>query len=60
VSSFRAGRGFRLDFFCDYGSNILLGERVFFDFNCVVLAVCLVKVGDLELARSYQYSRASS
>src|SRR5262245_14926861 len=24
-------------FFCDYGSNILLGERVFFNFNCVVL-----------------------
>ena len=27
-------------FFCDYGSNILLGERVFFNFNCVVLDVC--------------------
>ena len=33
-------------FCCDYGSNILLGERVFFNFNCVVLDVCLVKVGD--------------
>src|SRR5438128_10719482 len=22
-------------FFCDYGSNSLLGERVFFNFNCV-------------------------
>src|SRR5262245_21503544 len=33
-------------FFCDYGSNILLGERVFFNFNCVVLDVCVVKVGD--------------
>jgi maltose O-acetyltransferase len=33
-------------FFCDYGSNILLGERVFFNFNCVVLDVCLVKIGD--------------
>jgi maltose O-acetyltransferase len=29
-------------FFCDYGSNIHLGERVFFNFNCVVLDVCLV------------------
>jgi maltose O-acetyltransferase len=28
-------------FFCDYGSNILLGERVFFNFNCVVLDVCI-------------------
>ncbi|HEX4590024.1 MAG TPA: sugar O-acetyltransferase [Gemmataceae bacterium] len=36
-------------FFCDYGSNILLGERVFFNFNCVVLDVCLVKIGDLTL-----------
>src|SRR4051794_40090681 len=27
-------------FFCDYGANILLGERVFFNFNCVVLDVC--------------------
>jgi maltose O-acetyltransferase len=33
-------------FFCDYGANILLGERVFFNFNCVVLDVCLVKIGD--------------
>jgi maltose O-acetyltransferase len=32
-------------FFCDYGSNILLGERVFFDFNCIVLDVCPVTVG---------------
>src|SRR5262245_51750277 len=36
-------------FFCDYGSNILLGERVFFNFNCVVLDVCLVEIGDLTL-----------
>lgn len=33
-------------FFCDYGWNILLGERVFFNFNCVVLDVCQVKIGD--------------
>src|SRR5262249_49259658 len=33
-------------FFCDYGSNILLGERVFFNFNCVVLDVCRVEIGD--------------
>src|SRR6202163_3215497 len=36
-------------FFCDYGSNILLGKRVFFNFNCVVLDVCLVKIGDFTL-----------
>lgn len=23
-------------FFCDYGANIELGERVFFNFDCVV------------------------
>lgn len=33
-------------FFCDYGSNILLGERVYFNFQCVVLDVCEVKIGD--------------
>jgi len=36
-------------FYCDYGSNILLGERVFFNFNCVVLDVCEVRVGDFTL-----------
>jgi maltose O-acetyltransferase len=36
-------------FFCDYGSNILLGERVFFNFNCVVLDVCMVEIGDFTL-----------
>ena len=36
-------------FFCDYGSNILLGERVFFNFNCIVLDVCPVTVGDYTL-----------
>jgi maltose O-acetyltransferase len=33
-------------FYCDYGSNILLGDRVFFNFNCVVLDVCRVTIGD--------------
>ena len=33
-------------FFCDYGSHIELGERVFFNFNCVVLDVCRVTIGD--------------
>ena len=36
-------------FFCDYGSNIRLGERVFFNFNCVVLDVCEVRIGDFTL-----------
>ncbi|HYD53014.1 MAG TPA: sugar O-acetyltransferase [Gemmatimonadaceae bacterium] len=33
-------------FYCDYGSHIELGERVFFNFNCVVLDVCRVLIGD--------------
>jgi maltose O-acetyltransferase len=36
-------------FFCDYGSNILLGERVFFNFNCIVLDVCSVRIGSFSL-----------
>lgn len=36
-------------FYCDYGKNILLGERVFFNFNCIVLDVCQVTVGDFTL-----------
>jgi maltose O-acetyltransferase len=32
-------------FNCDYGANIELGERVFFNFNCVVLDVCRVSIG---------------
>ena len=33
-------------FFCDYGSNIVLGTKVFFNFNCVVLDVMPVTIGD--------------
>ena len=33
-------------FYCDYGSNIELGTRVFFNFNCVVLDVCRIRIGD--------------
>ncbi len=36
-------------FFCDYGTNIFLGERVFFNFNCVVLDVCPIHIGDYTL-----------
>jgi maltose O-acetyltransferase len=33
-------------FLCDYGSNILFGARVYFNFNCVVLDVAQVRIGD--------------
>jgi len=36
-------------FYCDYGENISLGERVYFNFNCVVLDVCSVTIGDFTL-----------
>lgn len=32
-------------FYCDYGSNIELGDKVFFNFNCVVLDVAPVLIG---------------
>lgn len=33
-------------FFCDYGCNIELGSHVFINFNCTLLDVCRVIVGD--------------
>lgn len=33
-------------FYCDYGSNIYLGERVCFNFICAVLDVCELRIGD--------------
>ncbi|MEX2536696.1 MAG: sugar O-acetyltransferase [Trueperaceae bacterium] len=33
-------------FYCDYGSNIYLGSGVFFNFNCVILDVARVDIGD--------------
>ena len=32
-------------FFCDYGTNIRMGSKVFFNFNCVVLDVMQVTIG---------------
>jgi maltose O-acetyltransferase len=32
-------------FYCDYGSGIRLGEKVFFNYNCIVLDVCDVRIG---------------
>lgn len=42
-----AGLGLTIEapFFCDYGYNIHIGERVFFNFNCVVLDVAPVHIG---------------
>lgn len=40
-----AGLWLQPPFYCDYGSNIHIGEKVFFNFNCVVLDVALVTIG---------------
>ena len=36
-------------FYCDYGSNIHVGDKVFFNFNCVILDVMQVKIGSRTL-----------
>lgn len=42
-----SGKGVWIEppFYCDYGSNITLGDNVFFNFNCVVLDVAPVRIG---------------
>ena len=40
-----AGAVVRPPFHCDYGYNIVLGERVFLNFACVILDVARVEIG---------------
>ncbi len=42
------GEGFEIEppFFCDYGHNIHIGSRFFMNFDCVILDVCEVRIGD--------------
>jgi maltose O-acetyltransferase len=46
-----AGAGLWLQppFYCDYGTNMKIGEKVFFNFNCVVLDVAPVTIGSRTL-----------
>lgn len=44
-----AGLWIQPPFYCDYGYNMEIGEKVFFNFNCVVLDVTSVKIGDRTL-----------
>lgn len=46
-----AGAGLWLQppFYCDYGFNMIIGDKVFFNFNCVVLDVAQVTIGDRTL-----------
>ena len=43
-----AGKGLWVEppFYCDYGYNIHTGKSVFFNFNCVILDVMKVNIGD--------------
>ena len=45
----RVGEGcnIRPPFFCDYGYNITLGRGVFLNFNCCILDVVQVTIGDM-------------
>jgi len=42
------GEGLTIEppFYCDYGTNIIVGDRVFFNFNCIVLDICPVTIGN--------------
>jgi maltose O-acetyltransferase len=44
----KAGEGLWIEppFYCDYGSNITVGDKVFFNFNCVILDVARVTLGN--------------
>lgn len=44
----KAGKNIWIEppFFCDYGKNIEVGDDCYFNFNCVVLDVTPVKIGD--------------
>ncbi len=47
-------------FYCDYGSNIYLGDRVFMNYNCCILDVCEVHIGnDTMLGPNVQIYTAS-
>ncbi len=43
----RVGEGVWIEppFYCDYGANITMGDRVYFNFNCVILDPAPVTIG---------------
>jgi maltose O-acetyltransferase len=47
LGSVGEGAVIRAPFHCDYGWNIHLGRDVFLNFNCVILDVCAVTIGDM-------------
>lgn len=49
ISQSGASSSIQPPFYCDYGTNIRLGEGVYMNFNCVVLDVCHVSIGSRTL-----------
>jgi maltose O-acetyltransferase len=45
IPSQGAGLWIEPPFYCDYGTNIRIGDKVFFNFNCVILDVMQVTIG---------------
>jgi len=46
IPSQGAGLWIEPPFYCDYGTNIIIGDKVFFNFNCVILDVMHVTIGN--------------
>jgi maltose O-acetyltransferase len=46
LASIGPGSELRAPFFCDYGFHIHIGARVFLNFNCVLLDVMPIHIGD--------------
>ena len=44
----KCGRNIYIEppFYCDYGSNITLGDNVYINFDCIILDVCNVTIGN--------------
>lgn len=47
LGSYGEGCAIRTPFYADYGYNIHLGRDVFFNFGCVLLDVCTIRIGDM-------------
>jgi maltose O-acetyltransferase len=59
LGSIGSGSSIRPPFFCDYGYNISLGDEVFMNFNCVMLDVVPITLGDrVQVASAVQFLAA--
>ena len=47
LGSYGTGCGLRAPFYADYGYNIHLGREVFFNYGCVLLDVCAIRIGEM-------------